>query len=381
MANTFTGLYPTIYAALDKISRELTGMIPSAGKNTDILEAALGQTISWPVVAQGSAGNLTPAAYGPSPSDITVAAPTFTLNKMRDYSFYLTGEELKGLKSGSNDQVIVQNEFLQAFRTLTNEIELALWQAAYQGASRAYGTAGTAPFGTAADFSDFANVHKILKDNGAPAANQHLVIDTRTGLNLFGKQTVLFKVNESGDTNFLRNGTLGQVEGTNLHESGQIVAVTKGTGASYVLNGAHAIGATSIVMKTGSGTVLAGDTIVLAGDTNKYVVTAGIAAPGTATIGGPGLLAAHSDSDTVTVGANNTPLVAFDGDAVQLGARIPAFPPMGDAADDVIVIQDPVTGLPFQIAMYKQYRRVAYDIAILWGVAAVKSNHIAILLS
>jgi hypothetical protein len=111
------------------------------------------------------------------------------------------------------------------------------------------------------------------------------------------------------------------------------------------------------------------------------VVNVGVAAPGTITLGLPGALVTIATSNAMTIGNNFTPLCAFDRNALLLAARTPAMPPMGDAADDVIVVQDPLSNLAFQIAMYKQYRRVAYDVAILWGVAAVKQNNIAILLS
>jgi hypothetical protein len=378
MANNLTGLTPTIYDALDVVSRELVGFIPAVLRDTAVDKAALGQLISWPVIAPGTVNDIAPASYGPAGTDMVVAAPTTSISKAKSVVFYLTGEELKGLAQTSSDQVIIKNTFAQAFRSLVNLIEADLFAAAYQAASRAYGTLATVPFGTAGDLSDIAQIRRILEDNGAPTTNLHLVISNAAAANLRGKQNVLFKINESGDEKFLRNGNLGQVEGLMLHQSGAILLVTKGTGASYVTSGSTAPGVVTIALVTGTGTVLAGDVVTFAADTvNKYVINTGIAAPGSIILNAPGALVTIATANAMTIGGNFTPCVAFDGAALFLAARIPATPPGGDAADDAMTLMDPVSGLPFEIRVYKQYRRVAYEVGIAWGVKAVKSAHIA----
>jgi hypothetical protein len=279
MANTLTGLQPTIYEALDVVSREIIGFIPAVNKNSTADRAALNETVAWPLVSQGAAGDFTPAAYGPSPSDMTATAPTLTLSKSKNYPFYLTGEELLGLRNGSSQQVVIKNQFAQAFRTLSNLIEVDLFNAAYKGASRAYGTAGTLPFGTVSDFSDIAQVRKILEDNGAPTTDMHIVLSNAAAANIRGKQSLLFKANEAGTDLLLRQGFIGQIEGLFVHQSGQVIQVTKGTGSAYVTSGSTAPGVAAIALVTGSGTVLAGDIVTFAADAvNKYVINVGVAA-------------------------------------------------------------------------------------------------------
>jgi hypothetical protein len=66
-----------------------------------------------------------------------------------------------------------------------------------------------------------------------------------------------------------------------------------GTGAAYTSSAAgFPIGTTAIPVITGSGTILQGDSITFAGDTNNYKVLVGVAAPGTVSIANPGLLQA-----------------------------------------------------------------------------------------
>lgn len=378
MSNTFTGLFPTIIKALDTVSRERVGFIRSVLVDGSPERAAIGQTITWPVVSPGTVNDVTPAATGPTGDDTTTEAPTTSISKSKAVTFYLTGEELKGLAGTA--QTIVENSFSQAFRSLVNLIEADLATVAVQNASRAYGTAGTAPFGTAGDLSDVAQVLKILEDNGAPA-DLHLVLNTAAAANMRGKQSSLFKVNEAGNDVMLRTGSLGELQGFMMHESHKLTTHTKGTGANYVTSGATAVDVEDIALVTGTGTVLAGDVVTFAADTaNKYVVNTGVTEPGTISLGKPGARVTIATGNAMTIGNSYTPNVAHARSALFLATRAPAVPDAGDSADDSYIVQDPVSGLAFEVRMYRQYRRVAYEVAIAWGYKAVKSEHIALLL-
>ena len=378
MANTLTSLTPDLYQALDTVSRELVGFIPSVTLDSGVERAAVGQTIRSFVTPASTASNITPGVTAPNDGDQVIGNQNMTISKARGVPVRWNGEEQRGMNSGPGYNTILRDQFAQAMRTLTNEMETDL-ATLYATTSRAYGTAGTTPF--ASDLSDTAQVLKILKDNGAPQSDLKLVIDTTAGAKM-RTLTQLTKANEAADNTLLRQGVLLDVHGMQIRESAQIGSVTKGTGTSYTSNTAgYAIGATAITLITGSGTVLAGDVVTFAGDTNKYVVETGVAAPGVITLAAPGLRAPIAASAVaMTIGSNFASNMAFSKSAIVLATRAPARPSEGDMADDVMMITDPRSGISFEVALYKQYRQIRYEISAAWGFKNFKPEHTAILL-
>lgn len=381
MANTLTNLYTDIQLALDTVSRELIGFIPAVRRDAGVERAAIGQTVRSHVVPEQTAANVTPGVTAPDTGDQTIGNIELGITKARMVPVRWTGEETKGLQNSGNYAAIMRDRFAQAFRTLANEVESDLG-ALYVGASRAYGTAATAPFGTANDLSDAAQIRKILDDNGAPQSNLQLVLGSAAIANMRGKQSVLFKVNEAGTEDLLRRGIIGMLQGFEVHNSAQVKAHTKGTGANYLINQAlhEVIGQTTLTLDTGTGTIVAGDILTHASDAvNKYVVNTALAA-NDVVIAEPGLLIQADDDDAVTVGNSYTANMAFHRDALLLATRLPALPDGGDMADDRETFTDPVSGLSFEVSVYRQYRQVHYEVAIAWGVKMVKPEHAAILL-
>jgi len=382
MANTITNLIPDIYNALDVVSRELVGFIPAVSSDMTFERAALNQTVRSPVAPSATASDITPAVTPPNDGDQVIGNVDMTITKSRRVPVRWNGEQSLGLASGPGRANIMRDQFAQAMRTLCNEVETDLG-GLHVYASRAYGTAGTTPFGTAGDFSDGSNVLKILKDNGSPLMDNQLVIDTSAGATFLGKQA---RVDYAGVDNIQRQGIILPLHGMDLRESAAVRTSTAGTGASATTdNAGYAVGDTVITLASaGTGTIVAGDVITFAGDSNKYVVVSGdadVSNGGTVTIAAPGLRVAMSAAaKAITVVAAAARNMAFNRSAIALATRVPALPEEGDSADDRQIITDPRSGLSFEISMYKQYRQVQYEVALAWGVKAVKPAHIGLLL-
>lgn len=385
MANTLTNLIPDAYAALDTVSRELVGLIPAVTRDATVERAAVNQEVRSPVAPAAAAGDITPGVTPPDDGDQTIGNVAVKITKSRRVPIRWNGEQTRGLNNGgAGASVILRDQFAQAFRTLANEAEADL-AALYKYASRSYGVGTTVPFGTAGDYTDASGVLKILLDNGAQSLDRHLVLNTGAGANLRGKQGGR-GVDAEGTDRLLRQGVLLDIHGFAVRESAQIKTHTKGTAASATTdNAGYAVGATSITLASaGTGTILAGDSISFAGDSNQYLVVTGdssTANGGTIVIAAPGLRQAIAASATnITVSATGPRSMAFTRDAIVLAHRLPALPEGGDMAADRQVVQDPVSGLAFEIAMYPQYRQMQYEVSAAWGVGVVKAENLALLL-
>ena len=380
MANVLTDLAADIYKAADVVGRELVGFIPASTINANGSErVAKGDVVRASFTRAASAVDVSESMTIPEGTDQTVDNKTLTISKSRAVQIPYTGENVLHLNNGIGFETVYGDQVVQAMRTLVNEIESDMATEAYQNSSRAFGTAGTTPFGS--NFSEVAEIRQILVDNGMPQNDGQvsLVLNTLAGTNL-RQLAQLQKANEAGGSDLLRQGILLDLQGLGIRESAAVKAHTKGTGASYLVNDASsAIGDTTIAADGGSGTILAGDVITINGDTNKYVVNTALAG-GSLVIGGTGLRAAAADNAAITVGNSYTANVAFHRRALELAMRAPAVPQGGDSADDAMLIQDPHSGLVFEIRVYKGYRKTMIEVAAAWGVKAWKSDFIATLL-
>lgn len=386
MANTLTNLIPDLYEALDVVSREMVGFIPSVSMDTGVDRAAVGQNVRSFVAPASTASDITPGVTPPDDGDQTIGNVILQITKARRVPIRWNGEQTLGVNNnGPGMQAIKIAQMAQAMRTLTNEIEADI-AGLHVAASRAYGTATTAPF--ASDLSDPAQVRKILSDNGAPLNDLQMVINTTAGAKM-RTLAQLTKAGEAGTTSLREQGILLGIHGFNIRESAQVARPAAGAMASATTSAAAlTVGQTVLPLATaGTGVVAAGDIITLANDANKYVVTsvsfagANPASGDSITIAAPGLRVAQSSAArAITVVAVSSRNMAFARSAIVLATRMPALPDGGDLAVDRTTITDPRSGLSFEVAMYAQYRQMQYEISAAWGVKNIKPEHTAILL-
>lgn len=381
--NNLDALIPDIYESLDVVSREMTGLISAVTVAASSERVAKDKNVVVDIEPDYAAGDdIVPAMNIPEPVGETSGSAIIKITKSKSFSFGFTGEGQKGLQSGPGYPNVRVNKISQRIRTLTNEVEsdLAGLQSTF---SRAYGTPGSTPFSTAGDFTDATLTKKILLDNGSPEFENQLIMDTAAGAILTGKQA---SVNIAGTDVIQRQGILLPLAGLDLRQSAQINTQTAGNGAGATTNAAgYDVGATTIILASaGTGAILNGEVVTIAGDTNKYVVTTGdsdVSDGGTIVIAEPGLRVAITTSATaITIIATSSRNMAFNRSALILAARAPARPEEGDQAEDVLMVTDVRSGLTFEFSLYKGYRKVRYEVALAWGVKNIKPEHTALLL-
>ena len=389
MANTLTSLIPDVYAALDVVSRELVGFIPSVARDFRADRIAKNQTIRVPYTAANTAGADSTAAMSiPAAADQTVANRSLSITKYREFPFSWSGEEQYAMNAGPGYLNIRQDQIAQAIRAAVNEIESYSFGVFRVGASRAYGTANTLPFST--NTGEAAQIRKILDDNGAPLTNRSLIIDTATGAQL-RTLTQLTKANEAGGSMVLRDGELLNLAGLSIKESAGVASFTVGTMASATsTSAAFTVGQTVIPLATaGTGIVAAGDVITFAHDTNTYVVAsvsfagAKPASGDRITLVAPGLRKAQGVATrAITVTTNSgilTPSIAFSQNALLIATRLQICPPEGDLAIMRETVTDSRSGLTFELRVYPGKLMNRYEIALAYDAMVVKPEHAALL--
>lgn len=115
----------------------------------------------------------------------------------------------------------------------------------------------------AATLANVAGGRKKLQDALVPDDNRFCLLNTSDNLNLVDSLKVLFAPNGSISKQY-QSGVMGNALGMDFMESTYLNNQARGSGASYVVNGANQTGAT-ITIGTGTGLIDVGSIITFAG--------------------------------------------------------------------------------------------------------------------
>lgn len=373
MANTLSNYDPIFYAQEALIALEnALGMAARVhrGYEEERNTKELGQTISIPKPGTFTAQAAPSAAQDLGPSNVDI-----TLDQWFEVKFALSDKEL-----AYTGEKIIRDHIRPAAYALANKIDQDL-AALYKYIPWYVDAAGSA------DITDVINVHKVLFDNAVPMDdNLHMMVNGQQqaylqALSAFNQQQTAGA--EGLET--LRRGTIGKKFNLEIFANQNVQSHTKGTcdDTALQLVGAHSAGATSLALDAVdggvTGTLVAGDTLVIAGNTQRYAVTAVATAAGNAfaTVAiTPALVDDYADNAAVTVSLDNhTANLAFHKNAFAL-AMAPLPTMARELGARVETITDPITGLSIRARMFYigDTSKVYVALDVLYGLKCLDPN-------
>lgn len=365
-----------LYAGLENTNREMTGFLRSAARNAEATQAAKGQMVYAPIADAAKPVEIVPGANAPDVTNPDVDKVGITIEHEVAIQVKLDGNETLGLSSSGNYNRVLQSRIENAYRQLANMAEKDVAAKAVAGASRAYGDGTTKMFSTKDSLEEFAQMAKILDENGCPEDGRNIVLSNSAMASL-RSFSFMNKANELGSDEFVRYGYTEPIVGFKLWKSAGLSVHKAGNGSGYKTAGDFLAGKKDLTVDNGTGALLAGDVVTIDGE--SYVIGKGTDAPGIISLNRPGLVKDVATGAALTAVGNYAPCVAFHEDAIQVALRAPALPVGGDSAVDSTIVFDPASGLVFRVSMYKQYHQTILEIGLAYGSSVMRSENVAVL--
>jgi hypothetical protein len=376
VANVLTALAPTLFSVAQEVAAEPFGAVDSVNANFSDKGVSIGDPITVPVAPVRAATDYTPGMTTTAGADATASSVSVSISANKNVSWALTGEQIRSLENGGNYQEWVRQLIGQGMRTLRNLAEEDLCATIYRGASRAVGTAGTAPFGSNLDV--LVDARKVLRDNGAPMSDCHFVMNTSAAARAL-KLGVLQNAYQAGTEQERRTGVLLPQFGFRMKESAGIASHTKGAGTAYDvdLTAGYVVGDSTIHLDGGTVNttgIKTGDAVTFAGDTNIYIVKTGTTeVEADIVINKPGLRKTLADAVELTIGDSYTANLAFERNAVVAVMRPPLIPPNANIQQRTISDGRGMTYLLVQVAGDGM---ITWRLHLAWGFAVVQPEFV-----
>lgn len=362
MANTITNVVPKLVGLMLPKLRAHSVMPRLVNRDFDTLGAQPGSSIDVPIPPTITTSAVTAAEVPPATSDITLSTVNVPLSSWNEAPFYMTDKDLMEVEGDKLPGVVDA-----ALASIVEKIDQDILTATMDGHGLA-DDQGTSVFNAIADVTA---PQKLLNKNKVARGDRFCVFDTDAEANLLALEQFT-----SGDyvTGFpFEAGDVGlqQKMGMSWVMSQNVQSHTTGTdNGAFVTTGAKAIGDKTLTLGTGTGTILAGDTVEIGN--YLYGVASGTSGAGDITLN-QGLLEAVGSGDTVQTvdrgGNTNVGNVAFHRDAVVFVSR--PFQ-ASNAAIASQTISDPISGLSLRLEVTREHKRDRWSIDALYGTKVVR---------
>jgi hypothetical protein len=365
--NTLTTVIPQILAQGLMALREMAITSRLVNRKYEKDAAGKGSTIDIPIPSAIAVNNVSPSYVAPDDAGVQPTEVTITLDQWKEAPFFMSDKDFIEAESG-----VLPMQASEAVKAVANTVDNAVL-AQYVNFYGYAGVAGTTPFAT--DASEMLAARKALFDQLAPASPRYVLLDTDAEANALNLRA--FQDNSwRGDQAGILEGQIGRKLGSDWFVNQNIPTHTAGTasGATTDTTG-YAVGLKTVTLASaGTGTILVGDVITFAGDTQTYTVTSGdadVSGGGTVSFE-PGLkVAIETSAHTITVKASHVVNLNFHRDAIALVSRpFAAADPVGLGYFRSAV--DSVSGLALRLEASRQHKRTRFAYDILYGIQTVR---------
>lgn len=364
MANNLAAAAPKIMAAGILALRQNAVTSRLVNRSYDVQAAEIGSIIDIPISSSIASRPVAPSQVPPASVDSTPTKASIEFDFWEEAPFYLTDKDYGDVGRG-----IIPMQVSEAIKSVVNALDAYVLDKMVKASFNVAGVAGTTPFAT--DTSEYQDARKLLNIELASLQDRRVLLDPSaealaSGLALFRD------ADKRGDQGGVIEGMIGRKLGADWHMNQNVPEHTAGVpGGTPLVNGALAIGATSVALDTAgaAGTYREGDVVSFAGHDQTYVVTADVTLSGTGTgtiVISPPLRAAVADNAAITLRASHTANMVFHRDYFALATRTlkPAEEGLGVITQ---VAVDQVTGLAVRLEITRQHKQTQWAFDILAG--------------
>ncbi len=392
MANTNTVLIPKILARALSVLRQRVIMprLVNGDYSADAVKKGTQITIPIPVAVADQ--DVTPSNVLLAPTDVTPTEVTLPVDQHRH-------SKPIGLTDKEKTEIEYKLDFLpmqmeESIKGLANRLNQFIWGKFTTTTSGIYGflsnpSAGTGtildPFGTGvtdtSGVSAATGAKRVLNEQLCPRTD-------RRGILSFNAESAMLDLAEISDAEKIGSsdvkitGEVGRKFGIDWFADDDVPLHTVGTAyeasvGDVTLKETEAAGSTTInILDAGGGTLVAGDIIAIAGDTQTYCVT-GANAPYTLNASTdtqvsivPALQVLQSGGgQVVTVKNTHTVNLVFHRDAIALVMRVME---MDIEGRQVFSATDPVSGITLRLIVTPQHYQTTWSFDILYGATLVR---------
>lgn len=325
-----------------------------------------GSTVNIMIPPAVATRTVAPDVVPPAVTAVTPTVIPITLDQWEEAAFAMDDKALAQVDRG-----VIPATASEAIKALANRIDSFLWTLAH-GAGGFYGytgTAGVTPFAT--DLSEYLSAVALADDQLMPPDDRFMIVSTLAKANALGVRAVQ-DASWRGDPTAFRSGKIGEVLGAQWDYSQNVPRHIAGTWTNVgTTTGTNAAGQGVVNLTGGTGSILVGNIVTFAGDTQTYVVRAVTGtAPSTQITVSPNLVTAKSASELVTVKASHRsnllvhPLgIAFAMSPLVEETKLEGVPSFQEVA------VDEESGLALRLEVTRQHRQYQWAFDALWGGA------------